>query len=139
MDCKVASDALVACLLATAGDAERADVEAHLVECASCVREYFALKRNLERAGEADRPSAAARARLRDEVARTFAPKAPSRARRWLRRPIPLYQGALAAAFAVVLAFVAPSLLRARGARALVERGPYVDSSRVTPESVSIY
>jgi len=64
-------------------DAEHARVDAHLMECPTCLAAFLALKRRFDfaAAGE-ERPSAAARDRLRTQVRRRLAPRAP--APRWL-------------------------------------------------------
>jgi hypothetical protein len=63
-------------------------------------------------------------------------PTRRSRERAWFARPIPLYQGLAAAAIALILASLAP-LLTEETPR--VAAGPYVDTSRPTAESLTIY
>jgi hypothetical protein len=136
MDCKIVSIHLLPYHLATLAEAERTLVEAHLVVCTSCVKSYFTLKRELE-ASHTDRPSDAARDRLRDEVIRTFRPTLRSRVRRSLGRPVPLYQSLAAIALAALVTVLAPSL--ARRALSPIRGGPYVDTSRTMPNSADVY
>ncbi len=76
-------------------------VQEHLLSCAACRQVAPALSPPpLADGGEDERPSEAARLRLRRAVAARYAP------RPFWRRPIPLYQGAVAV-MAVVLLFVA--------------------------------
>jgi anti-sigma factor RsiW len=138
MDCRMIAERLLAYHFATATDEERASVEAHLCACSDCVRAYVVLKHELERvASTGDKPSEAMRQRLRAEVERTFKRSAPARLRRWLGRPIPLYQGLAAAALVLFLAAVGPSLLQRVASP--VGSGPYVDTSRSAPESLYVY
>lgn len=133
MDCaRVASD-LVAYHLATLDDGARDAIDAHLLGCTTCLRAYLSLKRAAEK-GPLDRPSRDVRARLRDEVERTFAPK-PRVV--FLRRRIPLYQGIVAAALAAAITtLVLGDVMR----RAQVREGvPQVDTSRARAESLQIY
>jgi anti-sigma factor RsiW len=91
VDCKLIGDDLLAFHLGSLEEPRRAAVEAHLCGCADCLRAFLALKRAVEIGGDGPRPSSAARARLREAVAREF-----PRRRRSLR--------ALAAAALVALA-----------------------------------
>ena len=76
MDCPLIEDLLVGYHLGALADDDRGCVEAHLVDCGRCLRGFIAVKRICETAGDAtERPSAAARARLRAEVARRFPPR----------------------------------------------------------------
>jgi hypothetical protein len=137
MDCIEVKNTLVPYHFATCSDEERDGVDGHLVGCTECLRAYLALKRAVERgAGVEEAPSAATRARLRASVAAEFSPSAPARFTRWLRRPIPLYQGLAAAAVAILVASLLPELVR--GPRPLRE-GAFVDTARTTAESLTIY
>jgi anti-sigma factor RsiW len=139
MDCSLMSTELMGYHFAVTDDDEREAIEAHLLDCRDCLRSYLAVKRSIEcGTGLEARPSHEARKRLRDEVAKTFGPPSALRLP-WMGRPIPLYQGlvaaGLAAAFAAVvvprLAAVVPS--RPSGDAATV------DTSRTLPESVTIF
>ena len=132
MECALVD--LVGYHFATIADDERAKVDEHLVGCTTCLRAYLALKHKVE---DAERPSERTRERLRAAVKERFTPSTVGRVRAWLGRPIPLYQGLAAAALAVALAALVPTLVR----RALVPapNGPYVDSGRPVPESVAFY
>jgi hypothetical protein len=134
MDCAVVD--LVGYHFATLPDAEREQADEHLVGCTACLRAYLALKHRCEERAQGDRPSEEARLRLRRAVEVRFRPTRRSRVGAWLGRPIPLYQGLAAAAIAVLLASLVP-LLAKEPPR--VAAGPYVDTSRRTAESVTIY
>lgn len=92
MTCKAIEPELIGYHFGTLDDEARRSVEAHLVECAACVRAFVEIKRGIE-ASEA--PSAAARTRLRGAVARELGIETK---RTWWERPV-----ALALAVAVVL------------------------------------
>jgi hypothetical protein len=79
VDCTLIDPELTAFHFGGATDVTRAQLEAHLASCPRCLSSYFALKRGVEDPGEA-RPSAAARGRLREAVARELVP----RGRTWL-------------------------------------------------------
>jgi hypothetical protein len=159
MECSSVQEDLIAYHLAALEAPQQDLVEGHLLRCSACLRAYLLLKRQMDRgqaqgaeaagAADADRPSAAARKRLRDEVQRRFARPAPAPSAavplwQWLRllvtRPIPLYQGV----FAVVLGL----LLMQAGA--LLWETPWpgahapgaaaeVDSARRQISNVSLY
>lgn len=134
MDCAVVD--LVAYHFATLEDAERDRVDEHLVGCTACLRAYLAVKRRAELGASTERPSEEARLRLRREVLERFRPTRATRARAWLARPIPLYQGVAAAVLAIVVAAVLPALARQAPPPS---GGPYVDSARPAAESLSVY
>jgi anti-sigma factor RsiW len=134
MDCVVVD--LAAYHFGTLEEADRDGVEEHLLGCTSCLRAYLALKRRTAAGAEGAAPSAAAREKLRSAVAARFRPTPWTRARAWMARPIPLYQGLAAAVLALVVASLLP---------ALAEKAPeplsgrYVDSARPLAESITIY
>jgi hypothetical protein len=134
MDCALVD--LVGYHFATLEHDERAKIDEHLVGCTACLRAYLALKHKVEDA-RGERPSEEARVRLRAAVEERFTPSAAARLRAWLGRPIPLYQGLAAAVVAVVIAAIAPAI--AQRAAAPAPNGPYVDSARPVPESVTFY
>ena len=69
MDCTVILGDLIAYHFATADDAEREQVEAHLVKCTACLRTYMAMKAHIDRSTEAPvEPSEGLRLRLRAAV-----------------------------------------------------------------------
>lgn len=80
---------------------QRERIEAHLLGCQECLRELFAVKRSVETADLAARPSDTARARLRAAVNAEVNPEPVSRAWSWWERP---------AAFAVAGASVVAAL-----------------------------
>jgi anti-sigma factor RsiW len=77
-------------------DEERKAIEAHLLECKDCLRKYLDVKRSIETADEAAKPSDTARAKLRRAVAKELA---PPKKWSWWERPM-----AFAAAACIVLA-----------------------------------
>lgn len=146
MDCAGVATHLVTYHFAASdlADEERDAIDAHLLECKSCLETYLSLKRAAEKR-PVERPSPAARARLRAEVAATFAPereKLEKREKRvmFLVRRIPLYQGIAAAAVAAALALVLPGLLRGDGrAPSPRDRGTEIDTARPRAASLTIY
>lgn len=138
MDCPLSDVELVAYHLGASEDAARDRVEEHLVSCGSCLRAYLALKRRMEQRDTEQRPSPAARQRLRDEVLRTFRPTVFARARRIFARPIPLYQGIAVAAVAVLAVAFAPALAK-RASTSFPHDEQRVDSSLQSPVVHSIY
>jgi anti-sigma factor RsiW len=65
----------------------RSAIEAHLLGCRECLREYLDLKRAVETAPDGERPSPEARDRLRRAVAAIVAPELEPRAWSWWERP----------------------------------------------------
>lgn len=140
MDCAGVATHLVTYHFAASdlADEERDAIDAHLLECKSCLETYLSLKRAAEKR-PVERPSPAARARLRAEVAATFAPEREKRVMFLVRR-IPLYQGIAAAAVAAALALVLPGLLRGDGrAPSPRDRGTEIDTARPRAASLTIY
>ena len=97
MDCDVIQPDLVPYHFGVIDDATRTRVEQHLTTCPRCLKDYLALKREIE-TGEL-RPSPMAKERLRDAVAKEVARK-PSFVWSWWERP-------LAVAFAGATVFAA--------------------------------
>jgi len=137
MDCRVIDEALVPYVLGACEDEERETIDRHLLECGRCLRAFLAMKRHVER-GSRERPSEHARAKLRAEVLATFRPSLGARARRALARPIPLYQGAVAAALAVAVAWIAPTIAR-RASTPTPRSEQRIDTSRSSATSLHIY
>jgi hypothetical protein len=139
MDCALIQGRLIEYQFAALEDADRENVEAHLLACKDCLRTYLALKAHWDRgssAGEA--PSEAARLRLRAAVEARFRSTATRRLRRWLSRPVPLYQGLAVAALVAAAVALAPTLarsFRSTGARPAEQ----VDTTRPAAESLTIY
>ncbi len=144
MDCRMTQEALVAYHFGTAGDDERDAVDAHLLQCTSCLRAYLRLKHHVERGVEAmgsarPRPSDAVRRRIREDVAAIVRPRGGvARVRELLRRPIPLYQGLAVAAVAAGLAIGLPSFLDGL-TRKPPETAVRIDTSRPVAESLTVY
>jgi hypothetical protein len=135
MDCALIADRLIGYHFATCDEDERPRIEGHLLECATCLRAYLSLKRDVELGpGRGERPGPGVRERLRARVAAEFTPRPRARL---LTRRIPLYQGLAAAALAAGLALVLPSLLRDRPGPRGGEAD--VDTRRPSPESLTIY
>jgi anti-sigma factor RsiW len=102
MDCHVIQVDLVPYHFGVIEDEARLEVEKHLLACPQCLRDFIALKREMETSD--DRPSPAAKARLRQAVVREVA-----RARvawSWWERP-------LAAAFASAAVLAAIMMVHA--------------------------
>jgi len=143
MDCSVIQADLIAYHFGTTEEDARERIDAHLLECTSCLRAYLALKRHFEQAPASARPRPEAKKRLRDEVEAAFRPRAGARVARWLRRPIPLYQGLAVAAVALVVAVTAPLVAKVapleRNTTQPTAGGQRIDTARPMPESLSFY
>jgi anti-sigma factor RsiW len=100
MTCESVGPELLAFHLGALEGAQREQVEAHLVTCPGCLRDYLALKRSLEQEDEAPGPSPAATERLRnavlDELAAVISPRW-----RWWERPLAFGLAATAALIAL--------------------------------------
>jgi anti-sigma factor RsiW len=83
---------------------EAVAIAEHLGSCGSCAQAYCRLQAQLRgiAAAYAERPSDKARAALRSAVRKEFAPKPSRRVLEFLRRPVPAYGAALAAAIPLV-------------------------------------
>jgi hypothetical protein len=139
MDCPLIQPELVGYHFATTSDDMRAEIDAHLLGCPKCLRAYLGIKHHIERgAAREERPSAAARDRLRAAVAVSFRSTPRARVRRWLGRPIPLYQGLAAALVAVAVAALVPMVIR-ETAELRTAAGENTDTSRPSPESLAFY
>jgi hypothetical protein len=103
MDCKLISGELVAYHFGQVDDAARARVEDHLFGCSDCLRSFLVLKREIETAATAPRPSAAARAKLRRAVALEVAPRKQVRPVAWWRRPLAFGFAAAACAASMLM------------------------------------
>lgn len=95
MSCEKVAPELVAYHFGTIDPEARHAVEDHLPGCVKCLREFIALKRDMETSEEEPPPSQEARERLRLAVARELRARAPSHSWRWWERPLAL-GGALA-------------------------------------------
>jgi hypothetical protein len=141
MDCALIQPELLPYHFAATTPEERERIDAHLLACTDCLRTYLDLKHHMERGVSASaRPSPAVREKLRLAIAAEFRPAVHQRVRRWLKRPIPLYQGLFAAAVALVVASLAPALAgHGQAGRGLAAPGKRVDSSRMLAESLAFY
>lgn len=139
MDCALIRNELVGYHFGTQDDDARERVETHLVGCTECLRVFMRLKQRLDRGGgESARPSAAARAALRRDVAQAFV-KRPVTLPFW-RRPVPLYQSFAAAILVALLVRVGPVVVeRAMGLAAPKVTSEQVDTSQELPGSLRIY
>ena len=88
MTCESASAELVAYHFGTIAAAERTALEQHVLGCASCLRAYVELKRDIELSEDAPAPSEAVRQRVRGAIARALQPEPSRRAWRWWERPM---------------------------------------------------
>jgi anti-sigma factor RsiW len=89
MTCTEIQPELVAYHFGDVSDEARGAVEEHLLGCARCLKDFLALKREIETGESGPRPSPAARARLRAAVAEELGvcPR-PARAWSWWERPL---------------------------------------------------
>jgi anti-sigma factor RsiW len=81
----------------------RSAVEAHLLSCPSCLREFLALKREIETADSDPQPSAALHRRLRNSVAAELGLRPAPRRRIWWERPLALTFAAASMTTALLL------------------------------------
>jgi anti-sigma factor RsiW len=95
MSCEKIGSELIGYHFGTLSEETRQAVEAHLPTCAGCVREFVALKRDLELAEREPAPSQRARDRLRRAVAHEVLREKPVARWGWWERPLAL-GGALA-------------------------------------------
>ena len=115
MNCERIDSALVAFHFGTVDDKGRAEVEAHLLACQSCLRSYLALKRDIETAQSGPKPSVEVRDRIRASAARELG---------IMVRPAPRWERPLAVGFAglMVVAMLATGLV-ATGSGAMPGQG----------------
>jgi anti-sigma factor RsiW len=130
MSCDRVEPELVAYHFGTIEPEARQAVEEHLPGCVSCLREFIALKRNMETGEDAPAPSRQARERLRLSVARELRASAPAPSWRWWERPLAL-AGALAVLTGALFMTYTASISKAQAPRALshVENGAAGPSS----------
>lgn len=102
MSCRTVEPELVAYHFGVLSLEERRPIEEHLVGCQHCVAAYVALKREVETAELDERPSAAARMRLRAAVARQIGAEPVVRAWSWWERPFAFGFAAAAVVAAVI-------------------------------------
>lgn len=105
----------------------RADLEEHLLDCRGCLADFLRLKREIETADLAARPSPAARARLREAVARQVSPEEARGPWSWWERPAALvFAGAtvLAAIFLVQMVASSPGTVP----RSLAQDPPTIEA-----------
>lgn len=139
MDCALIQGRLIEYHFATLQDADREAVEGHLLSCTACLRTYLSLKAHVDRsAGAGEVPSEAARLRLRGAVEARFRPTPARRLRRWLSRPVPLYQGLAIATLAAAAAVLAPTVARSLHS-GTARPAEQVDTARTAAESLTIY
>jgi hypothetical protein len=140
MDCTLIQTDLIGYHFATLGDDERRVIEEHLVACSGCLRTYLALKAHVDGAAhQGEGPSEAARLRLRAAVEARFKPTVARRWRRWLTRPVPLYQGVAVATLVVVATLALPTLMHALQGGGDTRSAERVDTARPTTRSLTIY
>ncbi len=109
MDCHVIQPDLVPYHFGEIEDEARKGVEKHLTECPACLRDFIAFKREMETSDE--RPSAKAKARLREAVVREVAQRRVSWS--WWERPL---AAAFASAAVVAAIMMVQTLASSRGA-----------------------
>jgi anti-sigma factor RsiW len=81
----------------------RSSVEAHLLTCPSCLRDFLALKREVETAASEPAPSKAARHKLRHSMAIELGLRPAPRRRSWWERSLALTFAAASLATALLL------------------------------------
>ena len=101
MTCERIRPELVAFHFGTVQSEARGELEAHLASCPECLREFFAIKAEVETAASVPRPSVAARARLRRSILREITGEQPVRAWAWWERPLAFGFASAAVASAV--------------------------------------
>lgn len=114
MNCDRVCAELVAFHFGTVGDDDRTAVEVHLAACPTCLREFFAIKAEIETAASVARPSPAARDRLRRAVYREVVGEEPERPWAWWERPLAFgfaSAAVVAAVFAVQVLATGPGVL----------------------------
>jgi predicted anti-sigma-YlaC factor YlaD len=72
MDCSLVENDLIPFHFGLCDEVSRTRTEAHLSECGKCLGAFLNLKRNIEMPAQLPLPPARLKARLKNEVARTF-------------------------------------------------------------------
>jgi anti-sigma factor RsiW len=103
MKCTEVQAALFAYQFGEISPEARSSVEAHLLTCPSCLRDFLALKRELETAESDPPPSQAARQKLRRSVAAQLGRHSEPRRRLWWERPLALTFAAASVTAALLL------------------------------------
>ncbi len=85
MDCNVSRLEMVTFYFGDVGEDRRIELEEHIASCPECLQSYFALKRSVEMS---DRPSAAAKNRLRAAVSKEVEPAQRGVQWLWWERPL---------------------------------------------------
>jgi len=109
MDCKVIKPDLIRYHFGVIEDDARGDVEKHLTECSDCLRDFIALKREMETSDA--KPSPAAKDRLRQAVALEI--RRPLVTWSWWERPL---AAAFASAAVALAIFMVQTLASSQGA-----------------------
>lgn len=103
MDCELIQIDLVPYHFGAIAEEARARVEAHLLGCPACLRDFIALKRSIEAAPAEARPTAMAKARLRKAVMREIGHEEPGVSWAWWERPLAVAFAGAAMLAAIVL------------------------------------
>jgi anti-sigma factor RsiW len=98
MNCTDVKRELMAWQLGDLHGDERTRLEAHLGGCGACVRDFIAVKRDVELAEVGPVPSPAARAKLRDAVKLELGLGGA-----WWERPVAFFVGAASVASALLV------------------------------------
>jgi len=147
MDCRLnestIDELLVGYHFGTSTNEEREAIDAHLLGCSRCLKNYLRLKHHLDGQARALRPSSHVRERLRAEVDASFRPRGVARVRAWLAAPIPRGRGlAAAAAFAIAAAVIAtfvPMPIPRNAPTPAVATHEHIDTARPSAESSHVY
>ncbi len=111
----------------------RDEVEAHLLSCPDCLADFLAFKRQVETAELEERPSEAARRRLRSAVARELSIDPAPRPWAWWERPLAFgFAGAALAAAAMMVGVITAGEGTAPRSLSL-EGGAVVEAATPTP------
>jgi anti-sigma factor RsiW len=103
--CEHTQSSLIGFQFNTLSPGGRHDVEAHLLECRACLKEFLDIKRAIEEPDDALMPSLDSRARLRsaviDEVREVREEDEPSPPLSWWKRPLALGLAAVSVTLAL--------------------------------------
>ncbi len=110
MDCAVSRLEMVSFYFGDVAEDRRLELEEHIASCPECLQSYFALKRSVE---VSDRPSAAAKSRLRAAVLKEVEPARRGLPWLWWERPLAVVLATASVLFAVAVTDVIASTVQA--------------------------
>lgn len=109
MDCSMIRQEMVLFYFGDVSTEQRLKLEEHIASCPECLRSYFALKRSVE---VDDKPSAAAKNRLRAAVWEEVELKQRSPKWSWWERPLAVALATVSIFFAVATVETIASIVR---------------------------